>query len=44
MPIDQYMTQPSSQKLICAVDGNYQEDPQLNNVQRVRNFGALSPK
>lgn len=44
MPIDQYMIQSSSKKLICAVDGYYQEDPQLNNVQRVRNVGSLSPK
>lgn len=30
--------------LLLEADGNLHRDPQLDSVQRVRDFGALSPK
>lgn len=35
--------QPSSEKLLLAVDGNWHGDPEIDNAQRVKDFGALSP-
>jgi hypothetical protein len=32
------------EKSLLAVNDNQQRKPQLDNVQRVRDFGALSPK
>jgi hypothetical protein len=42
--IDECLGQPSSEKLPPAVDGNKHRDPQLDNVQRLRDLEALSPK
>ena len=44
IPIDQCLIQLSLKKLPPGVDGNQYRDPRLNSVQRVRNFGTLSPK
>lgn len=41
--MDRCLVQPSSQKLLPAVDGNEDRDPQTDNTQRVRDLGTLSP-
>lgn len=41
---DQCPIQPSEEKLLLAVDGDQQRDPQQDNVQTVRDLGGLSPK
>ena len=43
MLIDYCLSQRSSEKVLPAVDGNGYRDSQLDNVQRVRDFGALCP-
>lgn len=45
MPIDQYITQPPSQKFVFTLVnnyGSYKRDPEPNNVCNVSNFRALS--
>lgn len=42
--IDQHITHSSSEKLFLAIDGNPHRDPELDNVQRVGDFGVLSSK
>jgi hypothetical protein len=37
------LAQPPSEKLPSAGDGNKYKDPQLDNEQKVRNLGTLSP-
>lgn len=44
MPIDHCLTQPSSEMLPPAVEGNKYRDPQLDSVQSIKNLGKLSPK
>ena len=41
--LDQRLAQPSSEKLL-GTNGNKYRDPQLDNVQKVRGLGTLSPK
>lgn len=41
---NQCLNQPSSEKLPSAVDGNSYRDPQLDSVERERDFGISSPK
>jgi hypothetical protein len=41
---DQCLSQPSSEKLSPAVDGNKYRDPQRDGMQRVRDLGILSLK
>lgn len=36
--------QTSSDKLLLGVDGNQHQDPQIDNEQSLRYFGALSSK
>jgi hypothetical protein len=40
----QCVTQPSSEKLPPEADGNKYRNPQMDNVQNVRDLGTLSPK
>lgn len=42
--IDQHLAQSSSGKCPPAVDGDKYRDPHLDNVQRVRDLGTLSPE
>lgn len=42
--IDQCLTQSLPGQFPLALDGNSHEDRQLENMQRMRAFGALSPK
>lgn len=44
MTPNQCLNQPSSEKLPSAVDGNSYRDPQLDSVERERDFGISSPK
>lgn len=37
----QCVAQLSSEKLLLSVDDNFNRDPQLDNVKRVRHFGVL---
>ena len=37
---DQYLAQPSSEKLLLVIGGDYR-DPQPDNMQRVGDFGAV---
>lgn len=32
------------QKFLLALDGNYQRYPQLENTQRLKDYGALNPR
>lgn len=42
--IDKCTSQPSSEKLLCAGDCDWHRDPQLVTMQRIEEYGALSPK
>ena len=42
--LDQFLAQPSLGEFFHAIDKNKYIDPQLEDVQSVRDFGALSPK
>jgi hypothetical protein len=44
MLIDQCLNHPSSEKLPPASDGSKFRDPELDNVQRLRDLGAFSPQ
>lgn len=39
-----FLTQPPSEKLSLAVDGDKYRDPQPDFMQRLRGLGTLSPK
>jgi len=41
---EQFFAQSMSEKLHFAVDGNQHRASQLDNMQRVKDFGTLSPK
>lgn len=41
-PMDQFISQHASEKLLFSVDGNQHGDPQLAKVQGIRNYRMLS--
>ena len=44
IPVNPYLTQPTSKKLPPAADGDKHRDPQSGNVQRVRPWNTLHQK